>query len=106
MKAERADESPNEPVTPGTSFTAINATSGGTSPSKKGSKTPKTPTSAGRKHTAPTNSNTASPRGIPKSWKEAGEADRNLYKMRDEGKDWSSIRKMWKDVTGEDTAAR
>ncbi|KAL9103048.1 MAG: hypothetical protein Q9163_001878 [Psora crenata] len=47
----------------------------------------------------------ATPRGIPKSWDEAGEADRMLFAMKEEGKDWASIRAAWKVITGEETGA-
>ena len=56
-----------------------------------------------RKRNAPAGS-IAPPRGIPKSWSEAEEADRLLVTMKDAGKPWDEIRKMWKEKTGQDTA--
>ena len=116
VKTEEADEdaaSTGESMTPGTNqFTPINApkkadsdvSDPATPPPKKGTKAAKTPTSD-RKRAAPKDG-IAAPKGIPKSWEEAGPADRMLYKMKEEGKDWASIRKVWKDMTGQDTASR
>ncbi|KAL9101604.1 MAG: hypothetical protein Q9187_009222, partial [Circinaria calcarea] len=56
------------------------------------------------KHTAPTGT-IAAPRSIPKSWNDATEADRELYNMKEAGKGWEEIRKMWKEKTGQDAAA-
>lgn len=56
-----------------------------------------------RKRNAPAGS-IAPPRGIPKSWDEAEEADRLLVTMKEDGKAWDEIRKMWKEQTGQDTA--
>ena len=61
------------------------------------------PKTAPRKRAAPKNS-VATPRGIPSSWESASEADKLLVRMKDEGKDWVSIRAAWKAATGEDTA--
>ena len=46
----------------------------------------------------------ATPRGIPKSWQTASEADRMLVTMKDAGKNWDEIRKMWKDLTSQEAA--
>ena len=39
------------------------------------------------------------------SWAEAGEADRMLVTLRDNGENWAKIREQWKEMTGLDTAA-
>ena len=59
-------------------------------PSSRKRQPPKFPVSAG------------SP--IPKTWLAASPADRMLYLMREQGKDWSEIREEWKKLTGEDKA--
>lgn len=42
---------------------------------------------------------------IPTCWEEANAADRMLITMRGDGADWGRIRALWKDITGQDTAA-
>lgn len=42
---------------------------------------------------------------IPTCWEEAGAGDRMLVTMRNQGADWGKIRALWKDITGQDTAA-
>jgi len=58
-----------------------------------------------RKRQAP-KEKAASPVKIPNSWEEADAADRMLVTMKDEGKSWDDIRKTWKTMTDQDTAAR
>ena len=58
-----------------------------------------------RKRQAP-KKEVVTPRGIPSSWDEAGEADRMLVRMKENGEGWSEIRTAWKAVTGQDTASR
>lgn len=59
-----------------------------------------------RKRQAPKES-IAKPRGIPESYEEADQADRMMCVMKEEQKaSWDDIRKMWKTMTGQDTAAR
>lgn len=41
---------------------------------------------------------------IPTCWEEAGAADRMLVTMKGDGADWGTIRELWKDITGQDTA--
>ena len=41
---------------------------------------------------------------IPTCWEEANAADRMLITMKDGGADWSKIRELWKEITGQDTA--
>lgn len=41
---------------------------------------------------------------IPSCWEEASAADRMLVTMRGQGADWGTIRALWKDITGQDTA--
>ncbi|KAL9128909.1 MAG: hypothetical protein Q9217_002499 [Psora testacea] len=77
----------------------------GSSPKKSGSDEQLTVHGTPRKRSA-TKGDLATPRGIPKCWEEAGEADRMLFSMKEEGRDWASIRAQWKVVTGEDTGAR
>lgn len=42
---------------------------------------------------------------IPTCWEEASAADRMLVTMRGDGADWGKIRALWKNITGQDTAA-
>ena len=42
---------------------------------------------------------------MPTSWAEVGVADRMLVTLRDNGDSWAKIRKLWKEMTGLDTAA-
>ena len=58
-----------------------------------------------RKRQAPNNL-VAAPRGIPTSWQNADHADRMMVTMKEKGEGWNEIRTMWKEVTGQDTAAR
>lgn len=58
-----------------------------------------------RKRQAP-KKDVAPPRGIPSSWDEAGDADRMLVTMKEKGEGWAEIRALWKEATGQDTAAR
>lgn len=111
-----ADEAAAELQSPGmTHFTAIDpslltrtfsdkTSPESSTPDKKNAKGAKD--SARRKRAAPTtenNGNRAAPKsGIPKSWEDAGAADRMLYEMKEEGSDWKSIRQAWMDLTGED----
>ena len=44
-------------------------------------------------------------RPIPSNWHEADKADKQLWQMKNAGKDWASIRQMWFQSTGQDTAA-
>lgn len=41
---------------------------------------------------------------IPTSWAAAGEADKKLIQMKEEGSSWEAIRKMWKEMTGQGVA--
>lgn len=41
---------------------------------------------------------------IPNCWEEASAADRMLITMKGGGADWGTIRGLWKDITGQDTA--
>lgn len=58
-----------------------------------------------RKRQAP-KKEVVTPRGIPSSWDEAGDADRMLVTMKEQGQGWSEIRTAWKAATGQDTASR
>lgn len=42
---------------------------------------------------------------IPTCWEEASAADRMLVTMRGDGADWGKIRALWKNITGQNTAA-
>lgn len=42
-------------------------------------------------------------RMIPRTLDECEDIDKNLINMRDSGKGWPEIRKMWQDATGERT---
>ena len=66
---------------------------------KKGAKNAKTPNSATRKRATPK----VETRAIPKSYEEAGEADRMLYKEKEQGTEWATIRAKWTEMTGEET---
>lgn len=48
----------------------------------------------------------ATPKSIPASWDTAELADKMLVTMKEEGKDWATIRAAWKEETGQDTAPR
>lgn len=41
---------------------------------------------------------------IPNSWTEASDADKTLWQMKAAGKDWTTIRKVWSEMTGQSTA--
>lgn len=58
-----------------------------------------------RKRSAP-KSSMAPQSAIPNSWEEAGEADRTLVKMKEDGKSWGDIRKMWAHITGHNIGPR
>ena len=58
-----------------------------------------------RKRQAP-KKDVAAPRGIPTSWDEAGDADRMLVTMKEQGEGWAEIRAAWKEATRQDTASR
>lgn len=58
-----------------------------------------------RKRQAP-KKDLAVPRGIPSSWDNADHADRMMVSMKENGDGWADIRAMWKNVTGQETAAR
>lgn len=62
-------------------------------------KTPKPPTPKGVQKVA-------TPKGIPKSWDEADEADKMLFASRDQNVPWTEIRAKWKELTGENTGNR
>lgn len=75
---------------------------GSVSPSKVGDITVRnTP----RKRNAPKTA-LAPGRGIPQSWDTADAADRMLVTMKEQGKDWPTIREAWKIMTGSEVADR
>lgn len=39
---------------------------------------------------------------IPRTYEECEDIDKKLISMRDSGKGWADIRRMWKEETGED----
>lgn len=59
-----------------------------------------------RQRAAPVAGKVGSSMAIPRSFEEAGPADRMLVSMKDEGKDWASIRRAWQTMTGQETGAR
>ena len=64
------------------------------------------PQPAPKQHVQPTTKRhgpktTATPKGIPNSWEEAGELDRTLVTMRAEGKTWPEVRDAWTAKSGE-----
>ena len=75
------------------------------SPTKSPAKEAITARNTPRKRSAPKGA-VAAARCIPSSWDNADNADKMLVSMKEEGKDWATIRTAWKEATGQETGNR